>query len=177
MPETSYGSDEPTILTLDLGTNTGWNIRYPKYDEETTKLHKKWGAWWTSSESGVEKFSTKRIEGAGMRFLRFWQWLDGMYRDFDGIDEVYFEEVVAHKGGKDAHAYGGYKATLTAWCEKNMIPYQGVPVGTIKKYITGKGNANKQMVIDAVNARGYQINDDNEADAIALMLYIRERKK
>ncbi len=30
---------------------------------------------------------------------------------------------------------------LTAWCEHHNIPYQGVPVGTIKKHATGKGNA------------------------------------
>ena len=36
-------------------------------------------------------------------------------------------------------------ATLTAWCEHHQIPYQGVPVGTIKKHATGKGNAGKEM--------------------------------
>ena len=30
------------------------------------------------------------------------------------------------------------------------IPYQGVPVGTIKRYVTGKGNADKAAVIAAV---------------------------
>lgn len=51
------------------------------------------------------------------------------------------------------------------------IPYQGVPVGTIKRHVTGKGNADKQAVIAAIKARGYAPVDDNEADAIAILLW------
>jgi Holliday junction resolvasome RuvABC endonuclease subunit len=46
-----------------------------------------------------------------------------------------------------------------------------VPVGTIKRFITGKGNADKSAVIDAIRARGYSPSDDNEADAIAILLW------
>jgi Holliday junction resolvasome RuvABC endonuclease subunit len=44
-----------------------------------------------------------------------------------------------------------------------------VPVGTIKRYVTGKGNADKQAVIAAVKALGFSPADDNEADALALL--------
>jgi Holliday junction resolvasome RuvABC endonuclease subunit len=47
-----------------------------------------------------------------------------------------------------------------------------VAVGTIKKHITGKGNASKQAVIKAVEAKWYRPQDDNEADAIALLDYV-----
>jgi len=33
--------------------------------------------------------------------------------------------------------------------------YQGVPVGTIKRHITGKGNADKAAVLSAVRERGF----------------------
>ena len=46
-------------------------------------------------------------------------------------------------GTDAAHVYGGFLATLTSWCEQRAIAYQGVPVGTIKRFITGKGNADK----------------------------------
>jgi Holliday junction resolvasome RuvABC endonuclease subunit len=62
-------------------------------------------------------------------------------------------------------------ATLTAWAELRGIPYEGVPVGTIKKYATGKGNANKDAMIDAARSRGFSPADDNEADAIAILLW------
>ncbi len=87
----------------------------------------------------------------------------------DGIDCLHFEEVRRHFSTDAAHAYGGFLATLTAWCEHHQIPYQGVPVGTIKKHATGKGNASKEDVIAAIRARGHAPVDDNEADALALL--------
>lgn len=86
-----------------------------------------------------------------------------------GIDAVYFEEVRRHVGVDAAHAYGGFMAHLTAWCEHHQIPYQGVPVGTIKKHATGKGNASKDAMIAAARERGLDPQDDNEADALALL--------
>ena len=42
-------------------------------------------------------------------------------------------------------------------------------MGTIKRHIAGKGNADKQAVIDAVRRLGFSPADDNEADALALL--------
>jgi hypothetical protein len=47
-------------------------------------------------------------------------------------------------------------------------------VGTIKKHATGKGNAPKQVMIDAARAHGFNPADDNEADAIAILLWAIE---
>ena len=88
-----------------------------------------------------------------------------------GIDAVYFEEVRRHVGTDAAHVFGGFLATLSAWCEDHAIPYQGVPVGTIKRHVTGRGNADKAAMISAVQARGFEPADDNEADAIAILLW------
>ena len=49
------------------------------------------------------------------------------------------------------------------------MPYQGVPVGTIKKHATGQGNAGKAAMVAAMQAKGYPVTDDNEADALALL--------
>ncbi|HEX7121970.1 MAG TPA: hypothetical protein VF178_06315 [Gemmatimonadaceae bacterium] len=104
-----------------------------------------------------------------MRYLRFKRWLAEIKQSADGIDAVYFEEVRRHVGVDAAHAYGGFMAHLTAWCEHHQIPYRGVPVGTIKKHATGKGNAGKDAVIAAVRAWGFDPADDNEADALAIL--------
>jgi Holliday junction resolvasome RuvABC endonuclease subunit len=104
-----------------------------------------------------------------MRFLRFKRWLSEIKQSCNGIDSLHFEEVRRHASTDAAHAYGGFLATLTAWCEHHQIPYQGVPVGTIKKHATGKGNAGKEEVIACVTARGHTPADDNEADALALL--------
>ena len=51
------------------------------------------------------------------------------------------------------------------------VPYEGVPVGTIKRVATGKGNANTDAMIAAAQARGFSPADDNEADAIAILFW------
>jgi Holliday junction resolvasome RuvABC endonuclease subunit len=52
-----------------------------------------------------------------------------------------------------------------------------VPVGTIKKHVTGKGNASKAEVIAAVKAKGFNLKDDNEADSLALLDLVLTRNK
>jgi hypothetical protein len=105
--------------------------------------------------SGTEHFKPQRFEGGGMRFLRFKRWLNELLSASDHINAVFFEEVRRHAGVDAAHAYGGFMGHLTAWCEHHNIPYQGVPVGTIKKHATGKGNAGKDEMIASVRLRGH----------------------
>ena len=69
-----------------------------------------------------------------------------------------------------------YLAHVTAWCEHHQIPYEAVPVGTIKRHATGKGNASKAAMIDAMHARGFDPADDNEADALALLGWALEHR-
>lgn len=138
------------LLALDLGTKTGF------------ASHTAAGI-----TSGVQHFKNDRFSGGGMRYLKFEKWLSEMPRP----DQVIFEEVRRHAGTDAAHVYGGLMAVLTKWCESQKIPYAAVPVGTIKKAWTGKGNANKNLMIDTAKKRGFNPTDDNEADAIALLHY------
>lgn len=124
--------------------------------------------------SGTKDFHPQRFEGGGMRFLRFKRWLTEVKAAVGEIHAVYFEEVRRHAGVDAAHAYGGFMAHLTAWCEHHNIPYAGVPVGTIKKHATGKGNANKDLMVQAAQKRGFAPIDDNEADALALLHWSME---
>jgi Holliday junction resolvasome RuvABC endonuclease subunit len=140
------------ILALDLGTTTGHAFSAGG-----------------SIISGIWKHKGGRYEGGGMRFLRLRNNLDELHKKFP-VDVVYFEEVRRHAGTDAAHVYGGMLAMLTAWCEERQIPYEGVPVGAIKKAFTGRGNADKDAMIAEAKARGYVPVDDNEADAIALLL-------
>jgi hypothetical protein len=54
---------------------------------------------------------------------------------------------------------------------EHCVPYEGVPVGTIKRFATGRGNADRSAVIATMRARGFAPADDNEADALALLLW------
>lgn len=144
------------ILTLDLGENTGW--AYLGGEGLVTY--------------GTQVFANTRFQGGGMQFLMFSRWLTQMLP----FSEVYFEEVKQHaKSVAAGHAYGGFMAILTSWCEANKVPYRGVPVGTIKKHVTGNGGASKDAVKEAVEKHGFNPQDDNSADALALMLYVRSK--
>ena len=144
-----------TVLALDLGTTTGWALR--SHDGGIT--------------SGTMTFRPSRFEGGGMRFLRFRGWLEEVAALSGGVARIVFEEVRAHAGTDAAHIYGGFLAHLSAWCEERSIAYQGVPVATIKRFATGKGSADKAKMVAAIQARGFAPADDNEADAIALLLW------
>lgn len=146
------------ILALDLGTTTGWALNQPG----------------GPVASGTVSFKPSRYDGGGMRYVRFRAWLDQINQTIGSIQTIYYEEVRRHAGTDAAHIYGGFLACLSAWCEEHHIAYQGVPVGTIKRHITGKGNAGKEMVMTAVRARGHAPGDNNEADAIAILLWAIE---
>ena len=155
LPDEMASPTTRPILAVDLGSTTGW---------ATLSIHRR-------IVHGTVQFRPTRFEGGGMRYLRFSKWLDQMLETTGGIDAVYFEEVRRHVGTDAAHVFGGFLATLSAWCEDHAIPYQGVPVGTIKRHVTGRGNADKAAMISAVQARGFEPADDNEADAIAILLW------
>lgn len=152
-PRTGAG----VTIALDLGTKTGWAIVQAGI-----------------VTSGVQSFQPRRFDGGGMRFLRFRRWLDELRGDC-AITQVAFEEVRRHMGVDAAHVYGGLMATLTAWCEQHSIPYEGVPVATIKRHATGKGNADKDAMVAWAKSQGHAPADDNEADALAILDLIRKR--
>lgn len=161
------------ILCLDLGTTTGYAMlvnpsRNPRVD----------------LESGAVNLSQSKFDGGGMRYLKFRNWLDEQYERWFLASltnrniinhhlRIYFEAVTFKQSSLDAaHVYGGFLATLTSWCEEKQVSYAGVPVGTIKKFITGKGNAKKPEIIKAVISKlKLDVKNDNEADALALLDY------
>ena len=154
-PIPANNDNTTAILALDLGTTSGWAMRLAD----------------GTIVSGTMAFRPGRYEGGGMRYLRFRSWLDALDTQASGIGAIFFEEVRRHAGTDAAHIYGGFLAHLTAWCETRRIAYQGVPVGTIKRHVAGKGNAAKEAVIAAIRARGFAPEDDNEADALAILLW------
>jgi Holliday junction resolvasome RuvABC endonuclease subunit len=135
---------------LDLGTKTGFAI-------------------WKGGEvmSGVKRLRHDR-RASGVRFSDFRNWLIAAIKACDP-DSVYFERVYAHKGTEAAHVYGGFMYTLAAVCEEMRIRCVGIPVGTIKKFAAGKGNATKEEMIAFARSKGFDPADDNEADALAIL--------
>ena len=147
------------LLALDFGADTGWAL----WDDGVVSS----GIW------HLNKSSQSRFEGGGMKFVRFLRLL----KELPVPDRVAFEEVRRHLGVNAAHAYGGYLSHLQSWCESNKsaIPYEGIPVATIKKRATGKGNASKEEMIEAAQ-KLLKVNpgNDDEADALWILLLLAE---
>ncbi len=137
------------ILAIDPGTHCGYAL--------------------SPVESGVWDLSVGRHEGGGMRFVKLRRFLS----EFRWLELVVYEEVRGHKGCDAAQIYGGIIAIISEYCERERIPYQGVGVGTIKKFATGKGNSNKEAMVAAARDKWSELNitDDNRADALWLLAW------
>jgi Holliday junction resolvasome RuvABC endonuclease subunit len=138
------------VLAIDLGSKVGFAIE----------------------NSGVIISGTQKLRhsknASGLRFLDFRRWLIETI-ETRSICNVFFERVYGHKGTDAAQVYGGFMYILAAVCEEMRIKCTGFPVGTIKKFMTGKGNATKDEMIAAARSRGFDPVDDNEADALGIL--------
>ena len=143
------------VLAIDAATHLGWCLR------EHGRL-----------EHGVEDFSPKRGESAGMRWLKFRRWLDYIAGERFTPDLVVYESWVASHTGGSAEITAGFTTRIVEFCTERRIEHAGVSPSQLKKWVTGKGNAGKPLMVAAVCRRwNVRIDDHNEADAYALMMF------
>ena len=141
------------VLALDLGTHCGCAIRHVDGRIAYNTLH----------------FEERPGEGRGGRFLRFRYWLTETKNTAGGFAGVFYEEVRFGKFVGATQVWAGLEAILTAWAHHHQIPYEGFPVQTIKKFATGTGAAKKSQMMAAVREWGFSPQDDNQADALAIL--------
>jgi hypothetical protein len=155
MSNTPVVVEKPVLLALDLGAHLGWAL---------------WqDGMVTSGTSDLSKSNHKRFEGPGMKFIRFQRLL----KEFPRPTLINYEEVRRHLGVDAAHAYGAYQGHLTSYCDGQdpQIPYESIPVATIKARATGKGNASKEeMIASCRTLLKHEPTDDNESDARWLLV-------
>jgi Holliday junction resolvasome RuvABC endonuclease subunit len=144
------------VLALDLGTCTGW----------ATNVHGR-------DESGVQTFDVKRGESPGMRYVRFNAWLGQWAPDGWRPDLIVYEQT-HNRGGAATEVAAGFATRVQEFCARHGIEHSAVHSATLKKFATGRGNAKKPEMIEAARVRfGYQGEDDDEADALALLHFAR----
>lgn len=154
--ESVIGRDYPTVLALDLAQHFGW-------------AHN-----WTHKQI-TPKMDIIRIESGHMllatdtREHLFCEWMQYALQTYKPSVVVY-EDVKRHMSTAAAHSFGGYRAIMNLVCQGYKIETVGIGVKVIKMHITGNGNAPKNDMIAAIQNRGYNVTDDNEADAIGALL-------
>jgi crossover junction endodeoxyribonuclease RuvC len=73
------------------------------------------------------------------------------------------------RGGTMQSEINGLGQTIRLALWRRGLSYVEVPPSTLKKWISGKGNAEKStMMMEVLDRWGYKSTDDNDADAYAL---------
>jgi Holliday junction resolvasome RuvABC endonuclease subunit len=147
------------LLALDLGTRTGWALL------ENDRL-----------ESGVDTFDVRRGESPGTRYMRFNRWLEEFTADRihpysrRRIELIAYEQS-HNRGGAATEVAAGFTTRVQELCARYGIEHVAVHSARLKKWTTGRGNAKKPDMMEAVARRWRRVEDDNEADAVALLHY------
>lgn len=121
----------------------------------------------TKNGSGVWNFTPKKDEsGGGMRLIRFRAKLKELCA-LEGINLVIFEQLAVYSKFPNFVA-AEMVGALKLFCAESGIEFKSYAPAAIKKFGTGKGNANKNLMVDAAKKYKAGIEDDNEADAVIL---------
>ena len=143
------------ILALDTATKTGWALilRGSVY------------------ESGVQDFSKKRGESNGIMFIRFRRWLTDMLKESKPDMVVYEQTGHSFKNASAMEIAFNLSGRAQEIADEHFVPYTTYTPSALKKFATGKGNADKKAMVEAVYDRiGKRVESDDEADAILLGL-------
>jgi crossover junction endodeoxyribonuclease RuvC len=118
-------------------------------------------------ESGVQDFSKRRGESNGLMFLRFRKWLQEVMASFKSGELLVAYERAHFRGGAATEVCVGLQTRVQEVAEEMTAQYVPVTTSEVKKFATGKGNADKgQMIEMATGVLGRAPLDDNEADAV-----------
>lgn len=144
-----------TIAALDLATCTGFAVR-----KDSGRI-----------ESGtVDLRPGGKETRPGARWANFRRFLVDLKQSNPDLQAIYFEVVRRHVSTQSAHCYGALKGLLELFAFNHCIELHAVGVGTWKKKFTGSGAADKKQVIALCRDLGFRPADDNEADALGILL-------
>lgn len=152
------------ILALDLGTKTGWAF----FDGEKVTS----GTWQLMTPKEVTAMRKAKLDRS--RDPRTWRLRENIKKMLPA-DLIIFEDVQFSKTQLQAQMWGSLRGIV--WLFQNGMEIQAVPVGTLKKFATGKGNAQKEdlkrALTGTIEAGILSKMDDNEVDAYWLLQMAR----
>jgi crossover junction endodeoxyribonuclease RuvC len=143
------------VLAFDLGSKCGWAFSA----EAGAPVH-----------SGLLVTTPTRFESQGMRAIKFERGINALLDTWRPAI-VAFERIHRHTSTIAGQVWGMYSSLLMKICDERDVPYEGYSVQEIKKHATGRGNANKELMIGAASRRwpDQDILTDDVADALHIM--------
>lgn len=140
------------ILSIDQASKCGWAISNEVY-----------GLW---------DLSTRKDEDIGMKLIRFRNKLKEVCAA-EEVTMIVYEGISGQHKGPIIHS-AKLVAIIETFCKDNDINYASVSSKEVKQFATGKGNANKEAMIEASRKYGYTGDDDNIADALHIWNWAQE---
>lgn len=135
------------LLALDLANKTGW-------------AH-------SNGASGTQAFTPRRGDSPGMRWIEFRAWLCRLL-DAAPADVIVYEQA-HHRGGAATHVAHSLISCVETVAAERGIEVTSRHTATIKMHALGSGRGGKPEMVAAALERGWNPQDDNEADALWLL--------
>jgi crossover junction endodeoxyribonuclease RuvC len=120
------------------------------------------------------------------RFLNIIKELEIIYNNTNVLQKVYIEGLSYQSVSSNAAQLAGIHFIVRLELKKNILDYKDkveiIPPGVLKKFVTGKGNCKKNLILLNVFKKfGETFDDDNLADAyslarLALFNYNKEKE-
>lgn len=144
------------LLTLDLATHMGWTLG------KVEQVRFSFGTHHLPSTG----------EDIGSFALAYDTWLCEAIKKYK-VNEIVMECPILPR---ETSLTTVRKLSGLAWhteyvCACHKIKNHEAHLQQIKKFMTGSGRADKQMMIDAARRHGYRVSDDNQADAVGVRLF------
>lgn len=148
------------ILALDLAALAGWAWSQPEP---------------ATVRSGTVRLSPVPVgEEMGAIFCKLHDWLDDQ-RKVLGVDCLAVEAAITPKAGKsNPHTQMmliGLVNHAESWAHRNRVPFYTIGATTARAYVLNDGFAGKPGAIRWCQSQGYDVRDDNHADALVLLAY------
>ena len=146
------------ILGLDISTNCGWAAG-DSADGPTFGTH----------------VLPKVGRGVGLLSASYETWLTGKIQKHR--PDLVMMEAPLPRDGPRTNFMTRYKLMGLCWetekvCHVEQVKLcQWVPISTLKKFWTGHGHAKKAEMVNVAEQLGFDVEDDNQADAIAAFCY------
>ena len=153
------GDNRRAILALDLASATGWAIAAPGSRDGALKV--RWGTW-----------DLPKTDHPGERYQRLHIFLDMAQNRLGPFQVLVAERPGYTRSLAAAKVQNGLWATSAGWAYCEGVDFIETSPDEWKKWFVGHGRrGGKNATIQAVRKAGFSVANDNEADAMAILIH------